>query len=79
MAAYSKEKVAAIVVNVFNRMLTKCVINKTIVVMSTIADTKVAHNYNWHNGHFFGSLRRKRHMMNCCNCYRTNGKGNDYI
>ena len=22
---------------------------------------------------------RKRHMMNCCNCYRTNGKSNDYI
>ena len=25
--------------------------------MSTIADAKVAHNYNGHNGHFFGCLR----------------------
>ena len=25
--------------------------------MSTIADAQVAHNYNGHNGHFFGCLR----------------------
>ena len=29
---------------------TSLVINKTIVVMSTIADAKVAHNYNCYNG-----------------------------